>query len=77
MDFSIISDFLNSQTGSWALFLSAASAVCAWAATLMPAPSETSGVIYRTLYTVINWIGANIGKARNADDAAIKRRERV
>lgn len=69
MDFSILSDFLNSQTGAWALFLSAASAVCAWAATLMPAPSETSGVVYRTLYKVINWIGANIGKARNADDA--------
>ena len=74
MDFSMISDFLNSQTGSWALFLSAASAVCAWAATLMPAPSETSGVIYRSLYKVINWIGANIGKARNADDAQKQRK---
>ena len=74
MDFSMISDFLNSQTGSWALFLSAASAVCAWAATLMPAPSETSGVVYRTLYKVINWIGANIGKARNADDAQKQRK---
>ena len=38
MDFSMISDFLNSQTGSWALFLSAASAVCAWAATLTARP---------------------------------------
>ncbi|WP_279076513.1 hypothetical protein [Bilophila wadsworthia] len=66
MDFSILSDFLNSQTGAWALFLSAASAVCAWAATLMPAPSDASGVVYQ----VINWIGANIGKATNADDAA-------
>ena len=66
MDFSILSDFLNSQTGAW----SAASAVCAWAATLMPAPSDASGVVYRTFYKVINWIGANIGKATNADDAA-------
>ena len=57
MDFSILSDFLNSQTG-------------AWAATLMPAPSDASGVVYRTFYKVINWIGANIGKATNADDAA-------
>jgi len=70
MDFSILSDFLNSQTGAWALFLSAASAVCAWAATLMPAPSDASGVVYRTFYKVINWIGANISKATNADDAA-------
>ena len=70
MDFSILSDFLNSQTGAWALFLSAASAVCAWAATLMPAPSDASGVVYRTFYKVIHWIGANIGKATNADDAA-------
>ena len=73
MDFSILSDFLNSQTGAWALFLSAASAVCAWAATLMPAPSDASGVVYRTFYKVINWIGANIGKATNADDAATRK----
>lgn len=70
MDFSVLSDFLNSQTGAWALFLSAASAVCAWIATLMPAPSDASGVAYRALYKIINWIGANIGKATNADDAA-------
>ena len=70
MDFSILSDFLNSQTGAWALFLSAASAVCAWAATLMPAPSDASGVVYRTFYKVINWIGANIGKATTDADAA-------
>lgn len=44
--------------------------MCAWAATLMPAPSDASGVVYRTFYKVINWIGANIGKATNADDAA-------
>ena len=74
MDFSIRSDFLNSQTGTWALFLSAASAVCAWAAPLMPAPSDASGVVYRTFYKVINWIGANIGKARNADDAQKQRK---
>lgn len=70
MDFSVVSDFLNSQTGALALFLSAASAVCAWIATLMPAPSDTSGIVYRALYKAINWFGANVGKARNADDAA-------
>ena len=70
MDFSILSDFLNSQTGAWALFLSAASAVCAWAATLMPAPSDASGVVYRTFYKVINWIGRTSARPPTADDAA-------
>ena len=66
-------DLSTQNVGDWGLLLSAVSAVCAWAATLMPAPSETSGVIYRSLYKVINWIGANIGKATNADDAAKKK----
>lgn len=63
-------DLSAENFGDWGLLLSAVSAVCAWAATLMPAPSDNSGIVYRTLYKAINWAGANLGKAKNADDAA-------
>ena len=66
-------DLSTQNVGDWGLLLSAVSAVCAWAATLMPAPSDNSGVIYRTFYKNVNWAGANLGKATNADDAAKKK----
>lgn len=73
MDLSLLVDFLNSQTGTFALVLAALGGVCALVATLMPAPGEQAGTVYKALYAVVNWIGCNFGKARNADDAAKKK----
>ena len=39
--------------------------ICAF----MPAPTEQSGMLYRIVYELLNWIGCNKGKAKNADDA--------
>lgn len=47
--------------------------VCGLAAlvcTVLPAPDEKSGTFYRVIYKVLNTLGANAGKAKNADDAA-------
>lgn len=47
--------------------------ICGLAAlicTVLPAPTETSSAIYRGLYKVLNLLGANAGKAANADDVA-------
>lgn len=35
----------------------------------LKAPDEKSGTAYRAAYAVINWIGLNLGKARNAEQA--------
>lgn len=42
--------------------------ICAAISTVMPAPSETSGSIYKYLYKTINTIGLNVFKAKNADE---------
>ena len=73
MDLSILVDFLNSQTGSWALVIAALGGLCALASAFMPVPGEQSGKVYKAVYTVVNWIGCNFGKATNADDAAKKK----
>lgn len=73
MDLSILVDFLNSQTGTWALVIAALGGLCALASTFMPVPGEQSGKVYKAVYTVVNWIGCNFGKATNTDDAAKKK----
>ena len=73
MDLSILVDFLNSQTGTWALVIAALGGLCALASAFMPEPGEQSGKVYKAVYTVVNWIGCNFGKATNADDAAKKK----
>ena len=42
--------------------------VFAAVATLIPAPDENSGKVYRAFYKTVNWLGANFGHAKNADD---------
>ena len=34
--------------------------------TIVPAPKETSGQVYKVLYNILQWCAANIGKAKNA-----------
>lgn len=57
---------LDSQTV--ATGVAAVSGVCAWICTLLPAPTERSGNVYRVVYGLLNWFGGNKGKATNADD---------
>ena len=45
MDLSIIVDFLNSQTGTWALVIAALGGLCALASAFMPVPGEQSGKV--------------------------------
>lgn len=66
MDFSALMD---SQSGAVALGMAALSGVCAFVCAFLPAPTESSGVFYKLVYEVLNWIGCNRGRAKNADDA--------
>ena len=47
-------------------------ALCAAVAACLKAPSETSGPAYRVIYTLINWVAFNLGRASNADDVRKK-----
>lgn len=50
-------------------WLTFAVTLCAALAVALRAPDEKSGAVYRAVYAVINWIGLNLGKARNAEQA--------
>lgn len=70
-----LADLLNSQTGTLALIVTALGGLCALVAAFLPAPDEKSGRAYRAVYTVVNWIGCNVGKAANADDVVARQRK--
>lgn len=52
--------------GEYAQLVLAVVGMCAAAAAMLPAPKENSGKVYRTVYRVLNWLGANVRHAKNA-----------
>lgn len=44
--------------------------LCAALSAIWPRPAQTASPLLRLLYTLVNALGFNAGKARNADDAA-------
>jgi hypothetical protein len=53
-------------------YITAVIAVCAAVATVLPRPVDGATGVYRAFYAVVNFIAFNVGKARNADPAALK-----
>lgn len=52
---------------TWAAAAAFVVALCALLCTVIPAPSEDSNVVWRFVYSIINTIGCNVGKAANFD----------
>ena len=63
-------EFINEVFGSYAGLVLSVMGVCAAVAGVLPAAADASGTWYRTLYRVLNFLAVNVGRARNADDAA-------
>ncbi len=52
--------------GPFIPYILSAGAVCAAVATVLPAPNAGGSKVYSALYAVVNWVGLNVGKAKNA-----------
>ena len=67
-------EIITEICGSYAGLALSLMGVCAAVAALLPAPSEQSGTAYRVLYKLLNLLAVNVGRAKNADDAAQERK---
>ena len=54
---------------SWEGWATLVVTVCAAISAIWPRPKEDAPLLWRALYTVVNALGFNAGKAKNADDA--------
>lgn len=57
---------------SWEGWVTFVVTLCAAVSAIWPRPAETANPLLRLLYVVVNALGFNAGKAKNADDAAAK-----
>lgn len=57
---------------TWVTWITVIVTACAAVAVALPAPKEKSGVAYRTVYRIIQWVALNLGKAKNAQDPAAR-----
>ena len=57
---------------TWEGWATLAIAICAVIAATLPRPREDAHIVWRWLYAIVNALGANFGKATNADDKAAK-----
>ena len=64
MDATLLSLF-----GDYAELAFAVIGVCAAVSALLPAPGADSGIIYRAVYGVLNFLAVNFGHARNAGNS--------
>lgn len=58
---------------SWEGWVTLVVTLCAAVSALWPRPAEDAPALVRLLYTVVNALGFNAGKAKNADDAAARK----
>lgn len=68
-----LSGLLAMLPESWEGWVTLVVTLCAAVSALWPRPAEDAPALVRLLYTVVNALGFNAGKAKNADDAAAKR----
>ena len=63
---SVLEGLLPESTMTWITF---AITLCAALAVALPAPKYGGNSIYRAVYTAVQWIGLNVGRAKNASSA--------
>ena len=68
----LVAELLTCLPDSWGGWVTLAVTVCAAVAAVWSRPADDANVFVRILYAVVNAVGFNAGKARNADDAAAK-----
>lgn len=68
-----LSGLLAMLPESWEGWVTLAVTLCAAVSALWPRPAEDAPALVRLLYTVVNALGINVAKAKNADDAAARK----
>ncbi len=68
----LIESLLGYLPESWSGWVTLVVTICAALSAVWPRPSDSASPVLRLLYTVVNAVGFNAGKAKNADDAAAK-----
>ena len=70
----MVATIISGLPQSWGQWITFVVTICAAISAVWPRPADDANVLVRFLYTVVNALGFNAGKAQNADDAAAGRK---
>ncbi len=65
----ILSEIISIIPEQYGVYVTCLCAGCAAICTLWKAPDEKANTLVKFVYKVVNLLGMNVGKAKNADDA--------
>lgn len=65
----ILSELIGIIPAQYAVYVTCVCALCAAVCTIWKAPDEKANTLVKFVYKVVNLLGMNVGKAKNADDA--------
>lgn len=68
----LVGTLLGYLPDSWNGWVTLVVTLCAALSAVWPRPKDSASPVVRLLYAVVNALGFNAGKARNADDVAAK-----
>lgn len=72
-DAGIVATILSALPQSWDTWITLLVSFCAAISSVWTTPSDKAPLWYRLAYRIVNAIGFNVGKAKNADD--VKKKE--
>lgn len=65
----ILAELIGIIPAEYTVYVTFVCALCALVCTFWKAPGENANVFVKFVYRVVNILGLNVGKAKNADDA--------
>lgn len=68
----LVGTLLGYLPESWSGWVTLVVTICAALSAVWPRPKDSASLVLRLLYTVVNAVAFNAGKAKNADDAAAR-----
>lgn len=73
----LLSELIGIIPAEYAVYVTFVCAVCAVVCTFWNAPDEKANGFVKALYRVVNVLGLNVGKAKNADDAEKEKKQLI
>lgn len=68
----LVGTLLGYLPESWSGWVTLVVTICAALSAVWPRPKDSASLVLRLLYTVVNAVAFNAGKAKNADDTAAR-----
>lgn len=65
----ILYELIGIIPAQYSVYVAFACTLCAVVCTIWKAPDEKANTLVKFVYKVVNLLGMNVGKAKNADDA--------